>query len=213
MKILQKLKNNKGTVSSALGKSLAQEVLKGDMEILKEAVGLILFDDKNVRSGAGKIIEMVAEKKPGLIVPYLKKLLPALELPEPQTRWVILHAYGLCAKLKPDISREALPKAEQFLKEKSGMCLWDRFITYLGLLGAISDRDAQKVFPLLEKTLTTIPDRTARIFEGFERMVPVLNQELKAKLEEMSRKYVNNKSPSIKSKALRILKKISNHNQ
>ncbi len=63
MKLLNQLKNNKGTVSSALGKTLAQEALKGNNDILSEAFELVLFDDKNVRSGAGKIIEQVAEKR------------------------------------------------------------------------------------------------------------------------------------------------------
>lgn len=38
MSIFEKLKLNKGTVSSALGKELASEVLKGNNEALKEAI-------------------------------------------------------------------------------------------------------------------------------------------------------------------------------
>jgi len=37
MKIFEQLRNNKGTVSSALGKKLAQKALEGDADILKEA--------------------------------------------------------------------------------------------------------------------------------------------------------------------------------
>jgi len=141
MSILSKLQNNKGTVSSSLGKSLGQQVLKGDRDILSEAINIISFDDKNVRSGAAKIIETVAEKKPEYVSPYLSRLLPSLEVQEPQTRWVILHVLGLCAKLEPHISLKAFPKAEQFLKESSGMCFWDRSITYLGYIGSISENE------------------------------------------------------------------------
>jgi hypothetical protein len=208
MKLLEKLKKNKGTVSSALGKSLAQEALKGDGGILNEAIGLISFDDKNVRAGAGKIIECVAEKKPELVYKSLDRLFPALDMPEPQTRWVILHVFGLCARLDPVISKKALPKSRQFLKENSGMCLWDRSITYLGYLGAVSEKYAIDVFPDLEAALASLPERTTRIFEGFERMIPVLNESLRKNLGNIAEKYTADKSPSVKSKAARVLKKL-----
>jgi len=44
------------------------------MNILKEAVELVRFDDKNVRAGAAKIIEKVTEKKPELVANYLNTL-------------------------------------------------------------------------------------------------------------------------------------------
>ena len=64
MGLLEKLKKNKGTVSSALGKELAAKVLAGDRELLNEAVELCLFDKENpksksVRAGAAKIVEIV----------------------------------------------------------------------------------------------------------------------------------------------------------
>jgi hypothetical protein len=206
MSILSKLQNNKGTVSSSLGKSLGQQVLKGDPDILSEAINLISFDDKNVRSGAAKIIETVAEKKPEYVSPYLSRLLPSLEVQEPQTRWVVLHVLGLCAKLEPQISLKAFPKAEQFLKENSGMCLWDRSITYLGYIGSISEKEAVKIFPILEKCMVSIPERIPRIFEGFERMIPVLNSNLKTKLKGISDKFTNNTSSTVKNWAKRLQK-------
>jgi hypothetical protein len=212
MKILSKLQNNKGTVSSALGKSLATEVLKGDSEILNEAIELISYQDKNVRSGAAKIIEKVAENKPEYIAPNIKKILPALEAPDAQTRWMAIHILGLCAKLKPEICKKAIPKANQYLKENSGMCLWDRAITYLGYIGALSEKDAEEIFPILEKCLLTIPARTTRIFEGYERMLPVMNNKIKMKLKDISDKYSSNKNTGNKKWAMKILKKISKEN-
>jgi hypothetical protein len=206
MKLLEKLKNNKGTVSSALSKTFAQDVLKGNTAILKEAIVLTCFNDKNVRSGASKIVEVVAEKKPEYVYKDLDKLLPALDMPEPQTRWMMLHVFGLCAKLNPGVAQKALPKCKQFLKEDSGTCLWDRSITYLGYLGAISESVAIEVFPILENTLVSIPARTTRILEGFERMVPVMHDSLKNKTGKIAEKYAGHKSPGIKSRALKILK-------
>jgi hypothetical protein len=209
MSILSQLQNNKGTVSSALSKLLAQQVLKGDPDILIDAINLISFEDKNVRSGAAKIIETVAEKKPDYVSPHLSKLLPALEVQEPQTRWMVLHTLGLCAKLDPQTSLKAIPKAKQFLQENSGMCLWDRSITYLGYIGSISEKEAVTIFPILEDSMDSIPERIPRVFEGFERMIPVLNSKLKSKLKGISDKFTNHTSPTIKNKAKRLQKVLS----
>ncbi|MFC2029923.1 hypothetical protein ACFLWA_04250, partial [Chloroflexota bacterium] len=99
MSILPLLVDNKGTISSALGKSLAKEVRRGDSAVLEEAVELLDHEDKNVRAGAAKIVEQVALADPSLVAGSLPRLLPALDLPEPQTRWMAIHTLGLCASL------------------------------------------------------------------------------------------------------------------
>ena len=68
MKLPPMLKENKGTVSSALGKELARQVLDGDRELLREAVALVTYElpvkaSKSVRAGAAKIVEKVAERE------------------------------------------------------------------------------------------------------------------------------------------------------
>ena len=60
MSILPQLEKNKGIISSALGKSLARQVLAGETSILEDAVALLVHDDKNVRAGAAKIVEQLA---------------------------------------------------------------------------------------------------------------------------------------------------------
>ena len=74
MNIFDRLQNNKGTVSSALSKEIAKEALNGNTKILSEVVDLILYDDKNVRSGASKILEVVAESNPVNVSPNLENL-------------------------------------------------------------------------------------------------------------------------------------------
>jgi hypothetical protein len=83
MGILPLLENNKGTVSSALGKELAAKVLDGETGILREAVGLAASEPanharKSVRSGAAKIVEIVAERRPELVAPFLPRLLESV---------------------------------------------------------------------------------------------------------------------------------------
>ena len=85
MNIFDQLKNNKGTVSGKLSESLAEEVLTGKINILEEAVKLVSYSinnikEKNIRSGAVKLIECVAMKKPELVSKYLDSIFPALEV-------------------------------------------------------------------------------------------------------------------------------------
>jgi len=72
--LLSLLQENKGTVSSALGKELARKVLGGEGAILTDALALVTYDglnpkSKNIRAGAAKIIEKVAEVQPERVAP------------------------------------------------------------------------------------------------------------------------------------------------
>jgi len=75
------LSSNKGTVSSALSKALAKEVLAGETSILFECIELASYEaatpsQKHIRSGAAKVVENVAEKRPDLVAPHMGKLMP-----------------------------------------------------------------------------------------------------------------------------------------
>ena len=209
MSILKQLQNNKGTVSSALGKSLAKEVLKGKISILSEAVQLVTSDSKNVRSGAAKIIECVAEERPEMVADYLTDLTPALEFPEPQTRWMITHTFGLCASLKPETAIEIFDKAVSFTDIKHGTCLQDSAITYLGYIGSLSEKHASKVFPVLEEAIHKIPKRIPRILESFNRMIECLTDEDRLKLSDYIISFLNHKQPVVRKWAVKIEKKLN----
>jgi len=170
MTLLEQLMENKGTVSSALGKKLAKEVLEGNPGILAESAKLIHHNSKAVRSGAAKIIEKVAEEKPQLVAPLLPDLIPSLDYKEPQTRWMMIHTFGLCARLQPDISRGVFSTAIKYLDPSLGTCLRDRAITYLGYIGALSKPDCDKSFHFLIDSFKNHPDRVTRIFESLERL-------------------------------------------
>jgi hypothetical protein len=183
MGIFAQLENNKGTVSSALGKKLAQEVLNGDTSILNEAVYLSSYNkndkrSKNIRSGAAKIVEIVAEQNPGLVAPYLEDLLPALSVYEPQTRWMAIRTIGFCAHLKESIASQAIPFAEKFIDSKDGLCLVSSADLFLGDMGATSKANAIKVFPILVKSTKHIIlneqdwllEAFIKIFKNLERI-------------------------------------------
>ena len=162
MDVFKQLANNKGTVSSALGKELAKEVLEGQTQILLECIDLTCYEagveaQKHIRSGAAKVVEIVAEKKPDWVAPHMEKLLPALTVKEPQTRWLVLRIMGFCAHLNQPVAQNAIVYAEKFLiDKKEGLCLASSADLFLGDFGAVSREDAHKVFPILELSMDTL---------------------------------------------------------
>jgi hypothetical protein len=70
MTLFEQFSLNKGTVSTALGKTLAQKVLgQNQIGILSECIDLASYDApapaaKRIRAGAAKVVELVAEKRP-----------------------------------------------------------------------------------------------------------------------------------------------------
>jgi hypothetical protein len=204
--ILPQLEKNKGTISSKLGKALAKDVLAGETAVLEEAVDLLGHGNKQVRAGAAKIVEQVALGDPSLVAEFLPRLLLALDLPEPQTRWMAIHTLGLCAALDTPTALRALPKAEAFIEAESGACLWGSTIIYLGHVGATSEANARAVFSLLERAMR-IPGREKDVLRSFLRMLDQVKGEMQEAIAGYAETYAQSGSGVAKTTARRIQRK------
>lgn len=183
MSIFEQLSNNKGTVSSALGKALARKVLlECRTDILSECINLVSYeasspDSRHIRSGAAKVVEIVAEKQPELVAPHLGKLFAALSVSEPQTRWMIIRVMGFCAHLNKPVAQKAIAYAEKYIDSKEGLCIASSADLFLGDLGAVSKKDAQKVFPILEQSMeTAIENEQDWLLEACYKVFPNLEK-------------------------------------
>jgi len=215
MEIFELLKANKGTVSSALGKELGAKVLNGDSSILEQAMKYVVFDlnddkSKGIRAGAAKIIEVVAEKKPELIAKDLDKLKPALNAPEPQTRWMLMYVFGFCAKLNPKDSISVMDYAKKYLTENAGVCLSGAVHQYLGRIGATSEKTAMIVLPILDDSLRTASENEIDwILEGFISILNVLKPDSLMIVKRNAEIYLDSRKKSTQDRAKKILKKIN----
>ena len=215
MDVFELLKNNKGTVSSALGKELANKVLNGDLSILHEAVNYVTYDlenekSKTIRAGAAKIIEKVAEKKPELVAKDLNKLKPALQAPEPQTRWMLMQVFGYCAKLNPKASISVLNFAKQYLTENAGVCLTGSVHLYMGRIGTTSNKIASEVLLILDDSLKSASENEVDwILEGFLSIIDNLDNESKIIIQKNAELYLDSRKKSTQKRAKKILKKIN----
>lgn len=214
MDFLELLKSNKGTVSSALGKDLAEKVLSGDMLILEQAIKYVTYDldnvkSKNIRAGAAKILEKVAEKRPDLIANDLNMLKPAISVKEVQTRWMILQVFGYCAKLNPKDSESILSSAKDCLSENAGVCLSGAVHLYLGRIGATSDKTAIEVLPILDDALKTASENEIDwILEGFLNIIDRVDVDAKELIKRNAELQLDAKKKSTQNRAKKILKKM-----
>jgi len=218
MTTLELLKQNKGTVSSALGKELAQKVLNGNTDILSEAINYTSFDPgnkkaKSIRAGAAKIIEKVAEKKPELVAPYLNQLLPALDMPEPQTRWMIILAFGYCVKDNPKFSLKGIGFAKSYIEENQGVCLTGAAHVYLGHAGAYSPKEAEKVLPVLLGALQNASvNEVDWIIEAFIMICDKLSKPDKEVILNYAKVYLDAPKKSTVKRVEKLMKKIKEGN-
>lgn len=212
--LFEELKNNKGTVSSKLGKELALKVLDGDKTILQEAIELVIYDlanksSKSIRAGAAKIVEKVAEKRPELVSPYLEKIFPGFSAPEPQTRWMLMMVYRYCGALNSEEAVKAMEYAAQFINEQCGVCLSGAVDLYLGSIGALSKESAEAAYPILLNAYDLASlNEVDWIIEAFTTMSHNLNDEQKLKVKEIAENHLNSsKKATVKrvNKLLRLL--------
>lgn len=215
MKIFKLLQDNKGTVSSALGKELAQKALNGKNEIINEAVDLITYqpteeEAKNIRAGAAKIIEKVAEKKPGLIASYIDELVTALDMEEPQTRWMAIRAIGYCASDNPRKAYQAIKYAKKFLDKSEGVCLSGATAFYLGELGAADAKYAKESLEILEKFIKQASKNEVDwVLEAFIRIYDHIIAEDQKRIQKMAKKHVKAPKKSTQKRVSVILKKLN----
>lgn len=210
--LIEKLRKNKGTISSKLGKELAEEVLNGDELILKDAVELVSYEldsvkEKNIRAGAAKILEKVAEKRPELVVPYLSDVYSAFEAKEPQTRWMLMMTYGYCAKLDSTITATAIDYAKQYIAESAGVCLSGAAEIYLGKIGETSEEYTQKVYPILLDAYDTAEiNEVDWIFEALMQLVPHLTEEQKKEVYTCAFDYKHASKKSTQKRREKLMK-------
>jgi len=215
MNLFERLSNNKGTISSALGKEIAKEILKGNTKLLIETIPFVRYDLKkttlkHVRAGAAKVIECVAAERPDLVAPYLEEILPALEADEPQTKWMVFMTLGYCSKIESTIAEKALPYAKKYILEKTDgqLCLVGAVDIYLGNWGSISKENAQKAYKLLvESTNNVIMNEQDWILEGFDKILYFLTISQKKIVAEFASEYIEYSKKATQKRAQKIIGK------
>lgn len=213
MSVFEALSNNKGTVSSKLGKALAKKVLEeGQSDVLAECIDLSSYQPedvsaKNIRAGAAKVVEIMAEKRPELVAPRLQDLLPALTVEEPQTRWMTIRTFGFCAYLDKAVAQKAIPYARKYIEEKEGLIIASSTDLFLGDYGALSKEATAEVYPLLEKSMeTAVTNEADWLLEALYKIFLNLGQKEQEYVRRFAHDWQNSARKSTQKRARRILR-------
>jgi len=212
MSTLEQLAAHKGTVSTAFQKTLARQVLnEGRTDILADCIALSSYrvDDpkvRHIRAGAAKVVEIVAEERPALVAPDLRKLLPAFATAEPQTRWMIIRTMGFCARANTAVARKAFPFAKDILRSKEGLCLASSADLFLGDFGAVSKSCARKAFPLLERSMRKpIVNEPDWLLEACGKMYPNLETADRRTVMRFAERYRNTPRKSTRQRVQMLM--------
>lgn len=212
MSVFEQLSSNKGTVSSALGKALAEKVLQENrLDILSECIELATYEapepkSKHIRAGAAKVVEIVAEEKPELVAPRLGELLPGLSVPEPQTRWMIIRTMGFCAHLNEPVAKKALAFAENYIDAKEGLVITSSADLFLGDFGALSQENAQLAFPILKHSMETVmKNEQDWLLEAFIKVYPNLEPAAQKAVLDFAGQWQSSDRKSTQKRARRLL--------
>jgi hypothetical protein len=212
MNIFDLLSNTEGAASSTLSKSLAQNILNGQISILLECLDLVAYQttvlsQKHVRSGAAKVVEIVALNRPDLVAPYLQKLMPALSVKEPRTRWMILRVMGFCAHLNKPVAQSAIAYAQKYIDHKEGLSLASSTDLFLGDFGAMSKEDAQRVFPILEQSMENlVANEQDWLLEALFRVFQNLSRVEREKCLEFAERWQSSPRKSTQQRVKKILR-------
>jgi len=212
MNILEQFLNSKRSSHSALSKTLAQYILNGQTGILLDCIELASYEpdalnQKHVRTGAAKVVGIVALNRPDLVAPYLQKLIPALSAREPQTRGMIIRTAGFCAHLNNPVAKNIIAHAAKYIDHKEGLNLASAADLFLGDYGAISKEDAKKAFSILERSMANlIASEQDSILEALFKMFQNLDEPERERCFEFAERWQSTLRKSTQQRATRILR-------
>lgn len=108
---------------------------------------------RRARQLAARVVRLLAQRDPELLVPYFEQLVDALYRPEAQTRWEILDALTVLA---PDHAKEcgaAYEGAESALFDEISAPLRLSAFRFLTVWGATERRRSEKVWPIIDEAI------------------------------------------------------------
>jgi hypothetical protein len=141
------------------------------------------------------------------VAPRLASVLPALDSPEPQTRWMIFRTIGFCAANNTVVVRKALPFAKRQLVQKGeGLCLASSIDLYLGDLGSTTKADAHRAFPLLEISMrNAVPNEPDWILEACLKLLSNLSPAERSRAAQYARRWESASRKSTSQRARKLL--------
>ncbi|MDO4437218.1 MAG: hypothetical protein Q4B77_04630 [Coriobacteriaceae bacterium] len=108
---------------------------------------------RRTRQLAARVINLLAQREPELLVPFIAQLIDALYRPEAQTRWEILDALTVLAPEHAKDCGAAYEGAEAALFDEISAPLRLSAFKFLTVWGATERRRSEKVWPIVDEAI------------------------------------------------------------
>jgi hypothetical protein len=109
--------------------------------------------------------------------------------------------------LNKPTAQKAIPYAQKYIDDKEGLAIASSADLFLGDLGAISKKDAQKVFPLLEQSMENpITNEQDWLLEALLKVFQNLGQAEQGKSLKFAERWQYSPRKSTQQRARKILK-------
>ena len=131
-------------------KALADAALSDD-EQLESLVEMLAMSSRRDRQQAASAVYLVAKAEPKKLVPYIEKLIDALNRPEAQTRWEILEALTLLVDYDARTCGKALAEAETSLFDEESGPVRLAAMRFFCKYGATTAARSEKVWSLVDE--------------------------------------------------------------
>jgi hypothetical protein len=114
---------------------------------------------------------------------------------------------GFCAHLNKSVAQEAIAYAEQYIDAKEGLVIASSADLFLGDFGALSKEAAQRVFPILERSMeTVIPNEQDWLLEALFSVFANLGRAEQEKMLKFAERWQNSSRKSTQQRVRKILR-------
>jgi len=118
-----------------------------------------------------------------------------------------MRTMGFCAHLNKTIAEKAVAYAEKYIDEKEGLCIASSADLFLGDLGAVSEKDAHRVFPILELSMeNVIENEQDWLLEAFHKVFLNLEKAEQETVMKFAEHWQYSSRKSTQQRAQRILR-------
>jgi hypothetical protein len=119
-----------------------------------------------------------------------------------------IRTMGFCAHLNKSIAGKAIKYAEAYLQgKKDGLVLASSADLFLGDFGALSQKDAQKVFPILSLSCENlVTNEQDWILEAMLKILPNLDKDDRAEVFKFAEHWQYSARKSTQQRARKILR-------
>jgi len=206
MEIIHQLSSQKGDKTEDCNKIVAEKCV-ANPQLINEIVAGLKDDDKKLQSDCIEVLTLVAEKMPGLVVPYFDDIIPLISSKETKTRWEAVHTLAYIAEIIPDGIFIVLPALKSLIEKDKSTIVRDYAIDTVANYAKVSAETSGNSYALLKYALELWGEKHARqVFRGFNYVVDNLPDN-KAEIKILVQPYLNADKKIVATEAKKLIKR------